>query len=229
LIALDLSTGEERWRTGESQISYASPALMTLGDRQQIVIVNEADVTGHDIKSGEILWKVDWPGQSNGPASVSQATQLDNKHLLLSKGYGGGSKLLKFPEKFVGPVNVEEVWHHPSIMKTKFMTPVVSGEYVYGLSDGILECIRWADGKKIWKDNRQGRLGHGQMLLVGNQLLCSSEDGRLVLTDATPEKPASYESLSLLEGITWNPIALAGDLVLMRNGEQAVCVRVKRE
>lgn len=229
LIALDLSTGEERWRTGESQISYASPSLMTLGDRQQIVIVNEADVTGHDIKSGEILWKVDWPGQSNGPASVSQATHLDNQHLLLSKGYGGGSKLLKFPEKFVGPVNVEEVWHHPSIMKTKFMTPVVSGEYVYGLSDGILECMRWADGEKIWKDNRQGRLGHGQMLLVGNQLLCSSEDGRLVLTDATPEKPASYESLSLLEGITWNPIALAGDLVLMRNGEQAVCVRVKRE
>jgi outer membrane protein assembly factor BamB len=175
------------------------------------------------------LWKVDWPGQSNGPASVSQATQLDTQHLLLSKGYGGGSKLLKFSEKFVEPIEVEQIWHHPSIMKSKFMTPVVSGEYVYGLSDGVLECMRWSDGKKIWKDNRQGRLGHGQMLLVGNQLLCSSEDGRLVLTDATPEKPTSYESLSLLDGITWNPIAIAGDLVLVRNGEQAVCVRVKRE
>lgn len=229
LIALELATGEERWRAGESQISYASPSLIILGDRKQIVIVNESDVTGHDIKSGEILWKVDWPGQSNGPASVSQATQLDTQHLLLSKGYGGGSKLLKFSEKFVEPIEVEQIWHHPSIMKSKFMTPVVSGEYVYGLSDGVLECMRWSDGKKIWKDNRQGRLGHGQMLLVGNQLLCSSEDGRLVLTDATPEKPTSYESLSLLDGITWNPIAIAGDLVLVRNGEQAVCVRVKRE
>jgi outer membrane protein assembly factor BamB len=114
-------------------------------------------------------------------------------------------------------------------MKTKFMSPVVLGDYVYGLSDGILECIRWSDGVRMWKDNRQGRLGHGQILLVGNQLLCSSEDGRLVLTNATPEKPSSYESLSLLEGITWNPLALAGDLVLMRNGEQAVCVRVKRD
>ncbi len=229
LIALDFSTGEERWRAGESQISYASPSLMTIGDREQIVIVNEADVTGHDVKSGDILWKTDWIGQSNGPSSVSQATQLDNQRLLLSKGYGGGSKLLTFPEKFASPVEVGHSWHHPTIMKTKFMSPVVLGDYVYGLSDGVLECMRWSDGVQMWKDGRQGRLGHGQMLLVGSQLLCSSEDGRLVLTDATPQKPTNYESLSLLEGITWNPIALAGDLVLMRNGEQAVCVRVKRD
>jgi len=228
LIALDLVTGEERWRAGESQISYASPALMTLGDREQIVVVNEADVTGHDPQTGVVLWKTDWPGVSNGGANVSQATRLDSTHLLLSKGYGGGSKLLEFQAAFTFESEIRTVWNDVSLMKSKFMSPVVLGKYVYGLSDGILECIRWEDGERMWKDSRQGRLGHGQLLLIGDQLLCSSEDGRLVLTQATPKKPTSYESLSLLEEITWNPLAIVGDLVIVRNAEKAVCVRVGR-
>jgi len=228
LIALDLSTGEERWRAGDSQISYASPSIMTISGKEQIVIVNEADVTGHEVNSGKVLWKIDWPGASNSSPAVSQATLVDEKSLLLSKGYGGGSKLIEFPVPFDTLKPIKTVWASTATMKTKFMSPVVSKDYVYGLSDGILECIRWSDGKRMWKDNKDGRLGHGQLLRIGDQLLCISEDGRLVLTQATPTKPTSYERMSLLEGITWNPLALVGDLVLVRNAEKAVCLRVKR-
>jgi outer membrane protein assembly factor BamB len=48
LIALDRSSGRERWRGGSAQISYASPSMMTIRGVEQIVVVNESTVTGHN-------------------------------------------------------------------------------------------------------------------------------------------------------------------------------------
>ncbi|MEO9593975.1 PQQ-binding-like beta-propeller repeat protein, partial [Rhodopirellula bahusiensis] len=73
LIALDAATGETRWRSGEQQISYASPMVMTLGGERQIVSVNEADITGHDIASGKVLWSFPWEGKSNSGANCAAA------------------------------------------------------------------------------------------------------------------------------------------------------------
>ena len=71
-------------------------------------------------------------------------------------------------------------------MKTKFTNVAVLDGYVYGLSDGILECIEAASGTSKWK---QGRYGHGQMLRVGDLLLVLTEEGEIVLVEATPDRP----------------------------------------
>jgi outer membrane protein assembly factor BamB len=229
LIALDRSTGEERWRGGESQISYASPSVMNIQGVEQIVIVNESTVTGHDPANGTVMWSYDWPGQSNGAASVSQAVSIDPFLVLLSKGYGGGSKLLDFSHSTKSAFVVSPKWKNITLLKTKFTNAVYRDRFLYALSDGIMECVRAEDGKRMWKDTRDGRLGHGQLLVVGRHLLVGSEDGRCVLGRASPESFHKLGEIQVLTGVSWNAIAIAGDRVFMRNGEQAACVEVPLE
>ena len=98
------------------------------------------------------------------------------------------------------------------------------GENLYGLDDGILACVNLADGAQRWKE---GRYGHGQGLLVGDDYLLMSESGELVLLRLTPESPNELARFRVFNSKTWNPIALSGDLLLVRNDQEAVCLRLK--
>lgn len=227
LIALDRLTGEERWRGGNDQISYASPVVMTIQGVEQIVMVNEATATGHEAATGKVMWSYDWPGQSNGGASVSQPVSIDQELVLLSKGYGGGALMLDFSKSTKTAFVVTPKWKNASLLKTKFTSAIFHEGYLYGLSDGILECVRAEDGKRMWKDARNGRMGHGQLLVVGKHLLISSEDGRCILGKADPDSFHKLGELPVLTGITWNTLAIAGNRVYMRNGEQAACIELQ--
>ncbi|MFP6648504.1 MAG: PQQ-binding-like beta-propeller repeat protein, partial [Pirellulaceae bacterium] len=86
LLALDATSGEKRWQSGDRQASYASPSLVELDGEKQVVIVSADLVSGHRLEDGKQLWTYSWYGSSSGNASVSQAATLGNNRLLLSKG-----------------------------------------------------------------------------------------------------------------------------------------------
>jgi outer membrane protein assembly factor BamB len=219
LIAYDLTTGAARWRGGTSQISYVSPTLATLAGRRQVISVNEADVSGHDCESGAVLWQHTWPGSSSGNASCSQPHPLSGDRILLSKGYGEGAEMIRIGESN-GRFTVETVWKNSRVLKTKFTNLTIAGEHAFGLSDGILECVRLDDGKSRWK---KGRYGHGQVLGVGDLILVLAENGQLALVEADPQKHVELGRIDALQGKTWNSIALYGKLLLIRNAQEAAC------
>jgi len=226
LAAFDKASGRLVWTGGGSQASYSSPVLTTLAGRRQIVIVNEADVSGHDPASGQTLWEHPWPGSSQGGANVSQAVPLPNDRVLLSKGYMGGAKLLHLTPAPGGLCQAAELWSNSRVLRTKFSNVVVYGEYVYGLSDGILECVELASGRRVWKG---GRYGQGQILGVDDLLVVQAESGEVALVEAAP---AGYRELGLfaaLDGKTWNNPSLYGRYLLVRNAEQAACYELAIE
>jgi outer membrane protein assembly factor BamB len=220
LIALDAKTGSVKWEAGEDQISYASPTLKTLAGVRQVVIVNEKTVSGHDLETGRLLWTHDWPGDSSSSATSSQAVSIGTDRLLLTKGYGGGAELLELSAAKDGSLAVETVWKNPRVLHTKFTNVVVIGDYVHGLSDGILECVELDTGERQWK---QGRYGHGQILGVGELILVQAEDGSVALLEASPDELIELTSFAAIEGKTWNNLCLYGKRLLVRNSEQAAC------
>ena len=119
-----------------------------------------------------------------------------------------------------GKFQVSDMWRNPRVLRTKLTSVAVRDDFAYGLSDGILECVEWQTGKSRWK--KRG-FEHGQILLVGDQLLVLSEEGSLTLAEATPEAFKSHGSLQALEGKTWNTLCLHGRLLLLRNGQEAGC------
>ena len=58
-------------------------------------------------------------------------------------------------------------------------------------------------------------------------VLLMSEGGELVLLRPTPTGPGELHRFRVFSEKTWNPIALAGDLLIVRNDQEAVALRVK--
>jgi outer membrane protein assembly factor BamB len=218
LIAYRIDSGQVVWEAGEDQISYASPALVTLAGVPQIVIVSQGRVTAHDPATGRQLWEHPWPGQSNTNASASQPVQIGSDKLLLTKGYGQGGELLAFAAAEGALTKLPSVWLNHRVLQTKFTNVVVHDGHIYALSDGILECVNLATGQRAWK---KGRYGHGQILGVGGLLLVQAEEGEVVLVELNPARHVELGRFQALEGKTWNNLCLVGKTLLVRNGEQA--------
>lgn len=228
LMAFSLEDGSVLWTQGTSQVSYSSPVLMNIHGVEQIVSVNQGDVTGHAWEDGRVLWTTAWPSSSNGAACASQPVQIDGSKILLGKGYSQGSKVFEVTleaevQKLESVDRVswatKEIWVNSKTLKTKFTSAIYFDGKLFGLSDGILECVDPADGSRIWRGQRYGQ---GQALMVNGALLISSEDGRIIAVDRETGKPLG--EMSVLEGVTWNTSAVAGPYLLVRNGTEAVCL-----
>ncbi|MFM7517052.1 MAG: PQQ-binding-like beta-propeller repeat protein [Pirellula sp.] len=224
LMACSLADGKIEWIQGDSQISYASPALMNLHGIEQIVSVNEGTVTGHGIEDGRVLWSTSWPSNSNGAACASQPVSVEGNRILVGKGYTQGSKLFEVQLEDKTSWSTKDIWAINKVLKTKFTSSIYYEGKLYGLSDGILECIDPADGSRIW---RGGRYGQGQALMVNGTLVISSEDGQIVAVDRATGKPLGQ--MQVLEGVTWNTFAVAGPLLLARNATETVCLSSELE
>jgi outer membrane protein assembly factor BamB len=226
LLAFDTATGEELWRGGDRNPSYASPIVGTLRGLRQIVSVNEDNISGHAVEDGRVLWATEWLGKSNANASTSQPHILGGGQVLISKGYGAGMAL--FDIKMTGDKGGNGRWdpqlryQKRNYLKTKLTSAIVRDLHAYGISDGILECVRIRDGRREWKV-REGELGHGQLLGVGDKLIALSDDGQLALLAADPAGFKEYGRVQALQGKTWSTLCLYGQFLLIRNATEAAC------
>ena len=223
LVAFERDGGAVRWTAGSQQISYCTPILVTLAGREMVMVVNESQIAGYDPADGRTLMEAAWPGHSNSDASCTQAVVVGQRQVFVSKGYGIGSALFEIENSAADPLLLRQVWHNASNLKTKFSNVVLYQEHAYGLSDGILECVRIVDGKRQWKS---GRYGQGQVLRVGSLLLVQAESGEVVLVDAAPEQQRVRGRLEALPGQTWNNPCLSGNRLLVRNAQEAACYRL---
>lgn len=226
LVAHRRSDGAPVWRAGVGTGSYSSPILATLGGVRQIVIVNQQNVAGHAPADGALLWREGWPVPGE---KITPPLPLADDRLLVSAGYGAGSRLLRLAPDGSGQqveaLRVEEIWRSPRL-KSKFASMVVYQGTVYGLDDGVLTALDPATGERRWK---AGRYGHGQMILVAGLLVIQAEGGDVVLVEATPEEHRELARLDALHGKTWNPPALAGRYLLVRNNREAACYELPVE
>ena len=143
---------------------------------------------------------------------------LGDDRVLVSAAYGVGSRLLRVAAEN-GGFTVEELWESRR-MKSKFAPMVHRDGVVYGLDDGVMAAIDPATGERLWK---HGRYGHGQLILVDDVLLVTTEKGDVLLVEATPEEHRELARMRAFDGKIWNPPALAGRLLLVRNDREAAC------
>ena len=214
LVAYDAQTGEPVWAGGHDGASYSSPALVTLAGRLQVIVFNDASVAGHDPNTGALLWEQPWPPEQ---PNVAQPLALGGDRVLVSAGYGVGSKVFGFASDDSTDLRAHLVWESPRL-KSKFANLILHDGFVYGLDDGVLTCLDPATGERRWKG---GRYGHGQLLLVGGLLLVQTEEGEAVLLDPAPDAPHELTRFQVLDGKTWNPPALVGSRLLVRNDREA--------
>jgi outer membrane protein assembly factor BamB len=222
LAAYDLSTGTPRWFGPKNGGGYSSPQLVTIGGVPQIVLLNGPGVISVAPSDGALLWKHAWAGDS-----IVQPAVIDAGDLLIASGSGLASNtgMLRINVAHAdGTWSAKERWTSMAL-KPYFNDFVVHKGHAYGFDGGILAAIDVADGTRKWKG---GRYGHGQLMLLADQnlLVVLSEDGELALVSATPDTFTEVARVPAIEGKTWNHPVLAGDVLLVRNGEEMAAFRL---
>lgn len=224
-MAFDRETGSLRWSCGDDPASYASPVVASLDGTPQVLSFNGAGLRTYSLDGNPLLLHP-WVTQGSSRVNVAQPIVLDREsnpqsgsegtRVLISSGYDMGTCLLRI-RQVDGDWVSEEIWRS-SQLKSKLSNFVVHEEHIYGLDNGLLTCLQLKDGVRAWK---RGRYGHGQLLLVGDRLLIQAESGEIVLVEANPSEHRELGRFPGLTSKTWNHPSLAGDLLIIRNDNEA--------
>ena len=256
LVAYDRRDGSIVWSSGKYQAGYASPMLVKLRGRLQILLFDGAGLGGYDPELGTELWRLPWQTQGDSGINVAQPIVLEREHLpsptlgatigslgmqphveragevFIASGYSRGGALIRVTPEGAG-WKAEEVWRTPrSTMRCKFSSPIEHKGFIYGLDDGNLQCIDLADGEVKWTDKRrptEGKAhGNGQLLRSGDLLVVLTEYGEVALVEANPDQFKELGRIKVLDGDkTWNNPALAGGLLYIRNHVEMACVDLR--
>ncbi|MCY4077801.1 MAG: PQQ-like beta-propeller repeat protein [Acidobacteria bacterium] len=225
LAAYDLATGEPRWSGPGGGGSHSSPQLLMIDGVAQVLLLTSGGVVSVAPADGKLLWEHPWPGIGivqpvlTGERDVlfsmvnAAAVPIGTRHIGVSRGPGGWT--------------VAERWTS-STLKPSFSSVVVHGGHAFGFDGRILASIDVEDGERNWKG---GRYGSGQLLLLADQnlLLVVSEQGDLVLVEASPDHHAEVARFPAIAGKTWSQPALVGNTLLVRNGREMAAFRLALE
>lgn len=219
VIAYDRMSGEKIWSSGNDKASYAAPTFRTLLGTEQVIVFDGEGVKGYSPDSGTQFWKVAW---TNGPkVNAAEPIPISDRLLFIGSGYGQGSGLVELSH--AGDVWTTKTLWTSRRFKLKFNAAVQKGEHAFGLDEGILACLNMRTGDQVWK---RGRYGYGQILLAGDAIVVQAEDGDVAFVEATTEQFTELNRFPSLEGKTWNHPVIWNGLLLVRNGEEAVCYRL---
>ena len=224
LVAYDIVDGKPRWTRTTVGGGYSSPQLATIDGVAQIVLLSGGGATGVAPANGAKLWDHKW----EDGVSIVQPGLIGNSDVLVSGGGTMGAIGLQRIAIAHRPAGwtVEERWTSRGL-KPYFNDFVVHKGFAFGFDGSILSCIDLNDGQRKWKG---GRYGNGQMILLPDQdlLLVLSEEGELALVKALPDQFTELARFPALAGKTWNHPVLAGDVLLIRNGEEMAAFRLSR-
>jgi outer membrane protein assembly factor BamB len=219
LAAYDAVSGARRWIGPAADEGYTSPQLMTIDGVRQVVHMSGTGLTSVTPEDGKPLWQHAWKGYP-----IVQPSQTADGGILIVANESSGTRRLAVAHG-AGGWTVEPRWTSNGL-KPWFNDFVVHKGHAFGFDGTILSCIDLTDGSRRWKG---GRFGAGQLVLLPDQdlLLVLSEEGELALVSATPDRFTELGRAPAITGKTWNHPVLAGDTLLVRNGEEMAAFRLR--
>jgi outer membrane protein assembly factor BamB len=222
LVAYDRETGAPQWIGPDGGPGYSSPHVVTIDGVSQIILLDAKGATSVSPTTGARLWDVTVTTGGMAAPIVQPAMTADGDVLISA---GDTSGLHRFTV-----ANSAGSWSATSRWSTNGLKPyfndfVVHKGHAYGFDGSMLACIDVVDGKRKWKG---GRYGNGQLVLLPDQdlLLVVTEEGELALASATTDRFTELARVPAITGKTWNHPVLAGDVLLVRNGEEMAAFRL---
>lgn len=221
VIAYNKASGKIVWKTDYlGNESYASPAIVKIDGKDQIVAVGSSTnpfgnrdkpqtkgrIVGLDPANGKILWDYD---QWECHISVPSAVDAGNNKVLIAGGYEHGVLMLQVAKKADGTFGATQLFQHNEFGDhTK--PPILHNGYFYAQfstnskRDG-LACMDM-NGKVLWRTLRNPLFDKGSMILADGVLLATDGKKGLYVIEPSPE---GYKPLASAEIL--NEGGLSGD------------------
>lgn len=224
VVAFRQSDGAIAWSRHDFKNSPASPLLIAVGGKPQLVAFLYGEVVGLDPANGDLLWS--HPHPTDYGLNVSTPVWGEDGLLFLSSAYGGGSRGLRLAAEG-GKTRVEEVWFSTR-MRLHFGNAVRLGGTVYGSSGDFgpapFIALDLATGRILWRDRGFARAS--SLALADGRLLILDEDGVLGLVTPTAEGLTIHAQAQLLSNPAWTPPALVGTVLYLRDRKVLMAVEL---
>ncbi len=250
LVALDGETGDELWASQPVGTSHSTPALLELLGESQIVflstptrgsgqdVAEPTTISSFDPATGHLLWQVETL-LTGFP--IPGPVQIDERRFFVTGGWRAGSTMMSL-QKDGSAYELEELFHIDR--GAQLHTPILHGGHLYMLAnenwndgrarraEGGLMCLT-LEGKELWRTKDAPFFGRGNAILAGDHLVL--QDGFNGTLRAAHPTPDGYHQVaeSNLFGIDdrkdhqmWAPMALAGNLLLLRSQDTLLCVEL---
>jgi outer membrane protein assembly factor BamB len=225
LLAYNARTGGSPvWTAPAGSFSYSSPQLAWLEGKPQVLFLGDRGLTAFDPATGSVLWEHRIPSGGPGLPRTIQPHRVGDTQFLIGSEADFGTALIDV-QRDGGAWTTTQRWAARAL-KPSFNDFVVSDGSVYGFDGAIFCCLDLKSGKRRWKD---GRYGHGQVLLLAEQrlLLVVTEQGEAVLLAANPERHEELGRFQAVEGKTWNHPVIAHGRLYVRNAREIACYELK--
>jgi outer membrane protein assembly factor BamB len=209
IMALDLATGEEKWRWAGEGPGYDSPVLLTVGETKMLVTLTEKSVVGVDVADGKLLWQIPFPARR---MAYNAATPIVEGQTVIFTGQGRGAKAVRI-QKTADGFAAEQVWSNPDLAP-QFNTPVLKNGLLFGLSEkGVLYCLDAEDGKTAWTDTVKRGGSFAAILDAGPVLVALPSTSELIVYEPSGEAFEEVASYKVAETPTYaHPVLADGDI-----------------
>jgi outer membrane protein assembly factor BamB len=217
-VAFKVADGTVAWAKGIGTHGYAMAHRTTICGVDQLLMQSDKAIEAFEPTTGKLLWSHEWVTRAN---RSTQPILLGNDELLMTTGYGQGTRKLKIT-KSGDDWGVKVVWEARTL-KPYYNDSVLHNGFVYGFDDAAFVCLDPADGKRKWSAGT--KYGFGQVVLLTDQnlLIVMAERGDVALVEATPDDYVELARFKALDGKTWNhPVVNRGKLYV-RNGVEMAC------
>ena len=212
VVSFDKATGKLNWQTEKHTAGYGSAVsfdhdnvgLIATLDSDALRLVRAID----GVEVDAFPWKSPFRTNSTTPI-VHQGT------IYVSTGYQVGCGLFRLNEGKL------QLLYDNRKMRNHFNNSILHQGYLYGFDGNSnfgrvvnLTCMKHETGEVLWTESG---LGCGSLMIAGGKLVILSDDGRLVIANATS---AGYEevcSAEILEGRCWTVPVLLDGCVYARN------------
>jgi len=219
LWALNKNTGKELWRgkRGMSRISHATPCIITVNGKEQILSL-AGDVTqGFDPENGDLLWTVESIGEPCVPSPGVGDGLV----------YSTGSNAIRA----VRPNGQGECTDTHTAWVQKRNAPMVSS-FLYvkpclytTTQSGSFSACDAATGEFLWEKRLGGTLNPSPLYADGNIYVLSEQGKTVVLKPSEdPKKPAEIIAENELDEHALASITVAGQQLLIRTDNHLWCI-----
>jgi outer membrane protein assembly factor BamB len=215
LVALDVRTGKQRWKTWRRQPwsqAYATPLLIRVGEVDQLVSPGAHYAGAYDPATGKEIWRVRYDdGFSNVPRPV-----FAHGLVFIATGFHQPALLAIRPTGKGDVTDTQLAWRLARGVPLT-PSPIVAGDHVYMVNDaGILSCVAAATGAIVWQHRVPGNYSASPVLADG-MIYLQSEEG--VTTVIRPGPSFQAVAVNRLDGPLLASMAVAGRSLYIRSGE----------
>ena len=141
VAALDVETGEERWKTGRDfGSSWSMPKVARIGAREEVILAADPMVVSYHLESGKELWRVDC---------------LKYGEVASVPVYADGLVYVSADSANLSAINVEtqEIVWESGFFKSGVSTPLLHDGLLYcGADDGTFVCYDAETGEELWAE-----------------------------------------------------------------------------